>query len=105
MRPTYVMYNGKSGDDRKVVGMATTIDEDPAFLTHVHVYPAHRGQGHGRALLRLVTRDADREHRDLMLAVHGDPDMDSHRLQNLFEEFDFYSMGDDGVTMKRKWKS
>lgn len=100
MRPMYIMFNG----NHEVVGMATTINGFPAYLTHLSIERAHRGQGHGRALLRLVCRDADREHRDLVLVAHRDDAMDIHRLDNMFEEFGFFSMGDDGVTMKREYK-
>lgn len=96
MKHEYVMYNG----NHEVVGMAFVVDGKPAFVTRLFVLEKFRGQGHGRALLRLVCRDATRERKALLLSVEPDPGMDAHRLMNLYEEFDFFSLG-DGVTMKR----
>jgi hypothetical protein len=53
--------------------------------------------------LRAVCLDADREHKDLLLSVDPDPEMDFARLVTLYQSFGF-TMLDDGTTMRRTWK-
>lgn len=98
MKPTYTMFDG----NRNIAGFAFTMDGNPALLTGVHVLPKHRGHGHGRALVAAVCRDADREHRDLLLSIDPDPDMDFDRYLKFFTEFGFQLL-EDGTTMLREW--
>lgn len=102
MKGIYTLYNGV----RQIVGFAYTIDGEPGepvLLSRLWVLPEYRGNGHGRALLKWVTIDADREYRNLLLAVDPDQDMDFDRLVKLYSEYGF-TMLEDGISMKRNWK-
>lgn len=98
MKPTYSMFDG----NHNIVGFAFTLDGNPALLTGVHVLPQYRGHGHGRALVGQVCRDADREHKDLMLSLDHDPEIDFIRYMNFFKDFGFTAL-EDGITMRRSW--
>lgn len=103
MKSLYTMY-AYDHDSRIVVGYAHVIIDknEHAHLTRVWVVPEHRGKGHGQALLRVVTRDADRERRMLETRVDPDAGMDFQRLVSFYAGHGFTMTG-DGVTMVRKW--
>lgn len=99
MKSSYVMYDGH----RNVVGLAyvTEANGKPAQLTRLFVSPEHRGKGHGRALLKAITTEADREYKNILLSITTDPDVDLARLVKFFLTFGFEVNGD---TMIRKWR-
>lgn len=100
MKPSYVMYDG----NRNVVGLAyvTEANGKPAELTRLFVSPAHRGKGHGRALLKAITTEADREYKNISLTITPDADMDPTRLVVLFQTYGFEVQGNN--TMTRTWR-
>lgn len=100
MKPAYLMYDG----ERHIVGLAYTVGENPVILTSIFVSPEERGKGHGRALLKAVCTDADREHKNVMLSVDPNPGIDRDRLVKLCLSFGFEHLIDDATTMLRKWR-
>lgn len=105
MKETLIMYNGKK-ENGDVAGFVFTLGDTPfgkpVILTKVFVIEKHRGHGHGRALMRAITNEADRETKDLILSVDPDPGMDFDRLVKFYESFGFTMMA-DGTSMYRKY--
>lgn len=100
MRSTYTMYDG----NHQAVGFAftTELTGRPVELSRLYVLPGStRGKGHGRALLRAVCKDADREHKNLMIKLELEPEMDFARLITLFQEFGFKRQ--ESSIMTRVW--
>jgi GNAT superfamily N-acetyltransferase len=72
-------------------GMWAVLDDVPTVVT-LHVLPAHRRHGLGRALLGLVTDDVVRSgHRVLALGVHRD-----NPARRIYESAGFTAAGEDG---------
>lgn len=105
MKTSLTMYAFPDGK-RTPVGFVFTLGDtpwgQPVILTRVWVMDRYRGQGHGKALLKAITNQADRENKDLLLSVQPDPDMDFNRIVKLYESFGF-KMQNDGTTMHRKY--
>lgn len=102
MKTTLTMYNG----DHEPVGWIFTLGDTqygmPVLITRLYVLDKYRGHGHGRALLRALCTQADRENKDLLLSVQPDPEIDESRLLSFYESFGFTALS-DGTTMLRKW--
>lgn len=104
MKPVYTMWDGQ----KNIVGYAMTMGSDhwgePALLTTLYVIPKYRGLGHGPALLKAVCKDADREHKDLVLSLHPDPEVDYDRYAEFFRKEGFEFVDQPDPTMYRNWK-
>ena len=101
MKSVLTMYNGS----HEAVGFVFTLGDspwgEPVLLTGLHIFEKYRGCGHAKALIRAITNQADREHKDLLLSVQPDPGTDFTRLAKLYESYGF-RMLEDGTTMKRQ---
>lgn len=106
MKTTLIMYGFPNGE-RAPVGFAFTLGNssygEPVVVTKIYVIDEYRGKGHGRAIMRMLTQQADREFKDLLVKLEPDEGMDIDRLIGLGCEFGF-RLSADGTTMYRKTK-
>lgn len=106
MKKTLTMYGAGGMRSGEPVGFVFTMGDspwgEPVILTKIFVLEKYRNQGHGKALMAAILKQADREHKDVVLVVAPDPDTDFRRLVDFCESFGF-KMLSDGLTMRRRW--